>query len=134
MAGEWGAKLARLRNASGLSAAGVVRRLLELGVTLDRASIYAYEAGRVAAPDAAVVWGLAKVYGVKLDDLASALVDSRATSIVPAHRGQELRPSQAELKVLERLRALPAGARKACLEFIDFQHHKSHKRRRGSGE
>jgi transcriptional regulator with XRE-family HTH domain len=119
---EWGAKLAELRRATGLSAAAVARDLGELGVALDRASIYAYEAGRVAAPDAAVVWGLARIYGVKLEDLVNALVDERAISrLVSSNRPPKLRPSRAELHVLERLRQLSPTARKACLDFIDFQ-------------
>ena len=128
---EWGATLAQLRNSTGLSAAAVVSDLKVFGINLDRASIYAYEAGRVAAPDAAVVWGLARIYGVRLDELISTLVDVRATNrpgaldrtkrLAVLNRSKQLRPSSAELQVIERLRRLNSKARKACLDFIDFQ-------------
>ncbi|PYR29868.1 MAG: hypothetical protein DMF90_28910 [Acidobacteria bacterium] len=119
---EWGAKLAELRKATGLSAAAVVKDLKELGIDLDRASIYAYEAGRVAAPAAAVVWGLARIYGVKLDDLVNALVDAKAIiRLTPSSRSAQRRLSRVELGVLDRLRKLTPTARKACLDFIGFQ-------------
>lgn len=119
---DWGAKLAELRKSTGLSAAAVVNELKDLGIDLDRASIYAYEAGRVAAPDARVVWGLAQIYGVKLDELVGVLVDARVTLRPPSsNQPSRLRLSRAEFQVLERLRKLTPSARKACLEFIDFQ-------------
>src|SRR5437588_12733401 len=73
----WGEHLVRLRQNVSLSGADVVVRLASLGIRVDRRSIYAYEAGRIAAPDAGVVWGLAKVYGVGADDLISLLVQAR---------------------------------------------------------
>jgi transcriptional regulator with XRE-family HTH domain len=124
---EWGGKLAELRKSSGLSAAAVVKRLADFGIVLDRGSIYAYEAGRVAAPDAIVVWGLARVYRVKLEDLLNVLVDARAaTRLVQSIRSREPEPSRAELDLLRRLRRLSPSARKACLDFIDFQLQRSH--------
>ncbi len=122
LAKSWGVRLAELRRAAGLSAAAVVKHLAGFGIALDRASIYAYENGRVGAPDAAVVWGLARIYNVKLEDLVTALLDAR-TPIIPQTRRQAslVQFTSAEMKVLERLRELKPAARKSCIDFIDFQ-------------
>ena len=103
----------------------------EVGIELDRASIYAYEAGRVAAPDAAVLWGLARVYGVNIDDLIGTLVGYRGIErLVVPERKQDWKPSSAELKVIARLRKMSPTSRKSCIEFINFQFKRSASRRR----
>jgi transcriptional regulator with XRE-family HTH domain len=117
----WGARLSELRQATGLSAAAVVKQLAEFGIVLDRASIYAYENGRVAAPDAAVVWGLARIYNVKLEDLVEALVDARAPMTAQPQQSRRTTLSSDERRAVEGLRKLERPARKACLDFLDFQ-------------
>ena len=117
----WGARLAELRRGTGLSAAAVVSRLEALGIALDRASIYAYEGGRVAAPDAAVLWGLSRIYNVSLEELVSALLDPRTQVSAPLPTAAHEQPSPAEIRLLSKLRRLRPAARKACIDFIDFQ-------------
>src|SRR5712692_3865499 len=73
----WGSHLTRLRQNAALSGAEVSKRLARLGLHIDRRTIYAYEAGRIGAPDAGVLWGLAKVYGVSPEELAMTLVQYR---------------------------------------------------------
>lgn len=134
--GDWGAKLAELRKRAGLSAADVVKELRALGVELNSASIYTYEAGRVSSPAAAVIWGLAQVYGVNLEDLVRILVDPRATSrLAGPDRSTHLRLSLEERNAVNRLRQLSPAARKAVLEFLDFQlQHMRPKKGRPKGE
>src|SRR5712691_2085907 len=74
---NWGVRLARLRQNAALSGGEVVNRLASFGIQANRRSIYAYEAGRIAAPDAGVVWALAKIYGIELEELISTLVVAR---------------------------------------------------------
>jgi transcriptional regulator with XRE-family HTH domain len=122
VAKSWGTKIAQLRKGSGLSAAGVAKRLAGLGIPLDRASIYAYESGRVAAPDAVVLWGLAQIYGVDLEELVAALLDARKQVEPRFNRMHRLvEPTSTEIAVLERFRKLTAAARKSCIDFLDYQ-------------
>src|SRR6266516_2277097 len=74
---SWGAILLQLRKDAGLTGSEVVGQLGSLGVKMDRRTLYTYEAGRVSSPDAAVVWGLAKVYGTDVEGLLGSLVASR---------------------------------------------------------
>jgi transcriptional regulator with XRE-family HTH domain len=98
-----------------------VSRLEALGIALDRASIYAYESGRVAAPDAAVLWGLARIYKVNLEELISALLDPRMQVTAPLPTVISEQASAAEIQLLIKLRRLRPATRKACVDFIDFQ-------------
>ena len=123
----WGSLLAKLRHDIQLSGAEVVRRLEKLGIETDRASVYAYEAGRVSAPDAGLVWGLAHVYGVGTDELISALVAARS--------GQSMKPLQSnnrmqaagfdlakdEREIIMQFRKLPPRERRLCREFVFAQ-------------
>jgi transcriptional regulator with XRE-family HTH domain len=120
----WGTLLAKLRKAAQLTGAEVVHRLAILGVRLDRRTLYTYEAGRVMAPDAAVVWGLAQIYRADLDGLLEALVASRNSQTVPAaidRPGPKApRISSEELRLLNLLRKLPPRSRGECEQFIRF--------------
>src|SRR5437016_4323034 len=106
----WGTNLARLRQNASLSGADVVGRLASLGIRVDRRSIYAYEAGRIAAPDAGLVWGLSRIYGVSAEELISGLVLARTgQKQIPAHPGgseQELiRVSAEERELIQKVRS-----------------------------
>ena len=126
---NWGSVLAALRQASGLSAAEVVERLKTLGVEINRASIYTYEAGRVSAPDAGVVWGLSQIYCVPVADLIADLVALRKGESRPdrpktsasgkSDANEHL--TEAEIEWVQQWRQLTPQARKACREFIRFQ-------------
>lgn len=123
---RWGAALAELRRSSKLSAAEVVKRLKALGIEIDRASVYTYEAGKVLAPDAGVVWGLAQIYGVSTDTLISELVAARRgePSDTKLRESRELRrigPASDETSLLELWRRLSPQQKKTCLEFLLFQ-------------
>jgi transcriptional regulator with XRE-family HTH domain len=132
---RWGTALAELRQTSKLSAADVVKRLKALGIHVVRASIYAYEAGTVAAPDAGVVWALAQVYGVPVADLIRDLVaDRNGGQIVQGGKTRREAPrglSEAEIDLLDLWRRLSPQQRKTCDEFIRFQARKPSERRPG---
>jgi hypothetical protein len=122
----WGAHLARLRQNAALSGAEVVVHLAALGVRMDRRSIYAYEGGRIAAPDSGAVWGLSKIYGVNTDDLISLLVQARTGQRLTAtHEGttgqESIRVSPEEREIVHQLRGLSSKARQACRDFIAFE-------------
>jgi transcriptional regulator with XRE-family HTH domain len=126
-AAQWGASLAELRHSARLSAAQVVARLKPFGIQIERASIYAYEAGRVAAPDAGVIWGLAQVYGVGVADLIASLVSVRngGDSLDSgSFRTPERSPyglGDDEHDLLQLWRRLTPQRRKVCREFIVFE-------------
>lgn len=125
---RWGTALAELRRASRLTAREVVQRLKGFGIELDPASIYTYEAGKVYAPDAGVIWGLAQVYGVSVTDLIADLVAERSGEPLlqgrrpSAQRQPRLHSlSEAETNLVRLWRQLPAHKRKATEEFVKFQ-------------
>ena len=123
---QWGMRLARLRENAGLSGGKVVEKLLELGIKVDRRTIYAYEAGRIAAPDAGVVWGLAGIYNVDTADLIARLVACRTGRLVTtaekdAPLDEWVKLSIEERKLFTQLRCLPARKRQTCLDFVAFQ-------------
>jgi hypothetical protein len=62
---------AHLRALRGPQSRGVVCRRLEelVGVRFDRSTLLRYEAGEVLTPDPLVLWGLARIYLVPLEDL-----------------------------------------------------------------
>ena len=122
----WGVILLRLRNDAGLTGSEVVRELDRLGVKLDRRTLYTYEAGRVSSPDAAVVWGLARVYRADAEELLRALVASRNATDptsklvhLKRQRASELTPQ--ELQLLGLFRKLPSELRAECEAFVRFQ-------------
>jgi hypothetical protein len=121
----WGALLANLRERAELTGAQVVRRLATLGVRLDRRTLYTLRGGRVVAPDAAVVWGLAQIYEASVNDLLVTLVASRNAESVPAtidrHQPKGSGGRTDERELLGLLRQLPARARGECEQFIRFQ-------------
>jgi transcriptional regulator with XRE-family HTH domain len=124
----WGLALAELRRACRLTASEVVKRLTAFGIEIDPASIYTYEAGKVYAPDAGVVWGLAQVYGVSVTDLIADLVADRSEGrSLEGHKASSRDQarsstlSDTEANVIQLWRQLPAHKRKACEEFMRFQ-------------
>lgn len=80
----FGARLGELRGEK--SAEIVVRQMGQLGVTLTASTLYQYEAGTVNAPDPGVLWALAKIYQVDLDDLIALLVAERNGRPVATHQ------------------------------------------------
>jgi transcriptional regulator with XRE-family HTH domain len=129
---SWGATLAMRRRDAGLSAAAVARRLGQLGITVDRGTIYAYEAGRITAPDAGVVWGLANIYKISVDALIQLLVEARTGVVVRTQLRIDDGRTTVELTreehdLLRRLRQLPARDRAMCREFIEFNRGRSKK-------
>jgi transcriptional regulator with XRE-family HTH domain len=125
---RWGAALAELRHASRLSAAEVIKRLKALGLELDRASIYMYEAGKVSAPDAGVVWGLAQVYGVSVTDLIADLVTARngapfgdRAKVGQRAAGADVALSEDETDLFQLWHRLSPQQKKASREFILFE-------------
>ena len=129
---SWGATLAARRRDIGLSAAAVARRLGQLGIQVDRGTIYAYEAGRIAAPDAGVVWGLASVYNVSADELIQSLVEAR-TGIVgrsqaPVDDGRTtVDLTKDEFDLIRKFRKLSARERFLCREFTEFNRNRAKK-------
>jgi transcriptional regulator with XRE-family HTH domain len=122
----WGAHLAQLRRNAGMSGGDVVERLHSFGIQVDRRSIYAYEAGRIAAPDAGLVWGLGKVYGVAVEELISALVIARTgqkSAPLPVHQldRETIQVTGDERELLQQIRNLPPKSLEICREFIAFQ-------------
>ena len=75
----FGNRLFQLR--SGRSREVISRRLKSLGVPLGGSTLGQYEKGGVWAPDAGVLWGLAKIYGVDLEELILLL---RANRLSPS--------------------------------------------------
>jgi transcriptional regulator with XRE-family HTH domain len=130
---DWGAILRQLRQTLGMSGADVVARLKVLGVTLDRRTLYTYEAGRVRSPDAAVVWGLARIYGADLEDLIMSLVSNRNA---PTARAAEVRTSKPrellrdDSQLIQLFQNLPAETKAEVEEFIQFHISRSRTRRR----
>jgi hypothetical protein len=87
-----------------------------------------YEAGKVSAPDAGVVWGLAQVYGVSVADLIADLVTARngAPFGDRAKGGQraagaDVALSEDETDLLQLWHRLSPQQKKACREFILFE-------------
>src|SRR5579871_491571 len=121
----WGRLLADLRREAGLTGNEVARRLEHLGIVIDRASIYAYENGRISAPDAGVVWGLAHIYGVPVEDLIATLVRSRTNRAAASAPRLPMTPtlhvSDDERALIRTWRTLSPTAKRACQQFIDFQ-------------
>ena len=107
----------------GLSGAEVVARLGTLGVTLDRRTLYTYEAGRVLSPDAGVVWGLAQIYGADLEDLLKSLVSSRNSPLkIVDIRPGKLSPAETEdRRLLQLMHRLSPEAWRAVEDFVRFQ-------------
>jgi hypothetical protein len=135
---EWGTLLAKLRQRSELSGAAVVRRLSELGIKLDRRTLYTYEAGRVLAPDAAVVWGLSQIYAAKVEELLVALVASRnggklhvPVASLEVKRGR-FSLSLEEKRFLKLFRQLRVKQRSDCEKFVRFQLQESKNRQPAS--
>jgi transcriptional regulator with XRE-family HTH domain len=125
---RWGAALGELRHAARLSAAEVVKRLKTFGIHIDRASIYTYEAGRVSAPDAGVVWGLAQVYGVSVAELIGTLVSIRnggqsteRARVSPRTTAAKPNLAEDESDLIKVWRRLSPHRRKVCREFILFE-------------
>jgi hypothetical protein len=123
---QWGALLARLRHEVRLTGSEVVQRLADLGVKLDKRTLYTYENGRVMAPDAAVVWGLAVIYGASLNELVITLIESRnaATGVNIEPRLTQLSRSQFTLDAQELIgliQQLPKELRAECDQFVRFQ-------------
>ena len=121
----WGTHLVRLRQNAGLSGAKVVNGLAALGIQIDRRTVYAYEAGRIAAPDAGVLWGLAQIYRVSADELVAALVSYRtgrpSTVLEPRSSDEMIRVTSTERDLIQDFRSLSAKDRHACGEFIKFE-------------
>jgi transcriptional regulator with XRE-family HTH domain len=124
---SWGTTLAKLRQDAQLTGAEVARQLERLGIHLDRASVYAYEAGRVSAPDAGVIWGLARIYGVSVEGLITALVRSRTGRAGELPKDDGAHPtggfdlSDEERELVQEWRKLTHQGRRACREFVSFQ-------------
>lgn len=132
----WGAQLAHLRENTALSGGKVVERLTLLGIRVDRRTIYAYEAGRIAAPDAGVIWGLARIYGIDVDDLIASLVSSRtglplANARAKGSSKERVTVSMPERDLLLQLRNLPHENRQACFDFVAFETGRVGKIKRG---
>jgi hypothetical protein len=137
----WGTHLARLRQNAALSGADVVGQLASLNIRVDRRSIYAYEAGRIAAPDAGLIWGLSKIYGVSVEELISGLVSARTgQKPAPAHLNtpshESIRVTAEERELVHQIRSLSPKARRACVDFIAFEAQRigAKRNRRGSLE
>jgi hypothetical protein len=72
----FGALLRRLRGPA--SRGQVCRAVAGFGLALDRSTLLKYEAGRVNAPDPAILWALGRIYQLpNLDDLLRVLVVDR---------------------------------------------------------
>ena len=132
----WGALLLRLRKDAGLSGTDVVDQLANLGVKLDRRTLYTYEAGRVTAPAAAVVWGLACIYRADVEDLLKALVvTGNATSpnakLGDVKKSKAFEATSEDFQLMEVIRKLPPTLRNECREFIRFQVERSRTYRGG---
>jgi transcriptional regulator with XRE-family HTH domain len=133
---SWGRALAASRSRLGLSAAAVAQRLQDLGLHVDRTTLYAYEAGRIVAPDAGVLWGLATLYRLPVDQLIASLVAAR-TGRKP-HMSSSAAPTPYELNGEERaligsFRALSSKDRAACRAFAAFRQFEQQRAKRLRG-
>lgn len=73
---NFGRQLTKLRGSQ--SRGAVCRALRKFGLTVERSTLLHYERGRVAAPDPAIVWALARYYGLdSVDELLQVLVMDR---------------------------------------------------------
>lgn len=114
------------RDASGLSAEQVVHRLQRYHVKLDNSTLYNYEAGTVAAPDAGVLWGLCQIYSdLEIDPLLAFLVHTRSGLPVAApKRAATTTPpdiSDDEWQLVHTFRRLAPAGQRATLDFVTFQ-------------
>lgn len=82
----FGERLEDLRN--GVSREIISRKLEKLGAPIGGSTLAQYEKGAVWAPDAAVLWGLAYIYGVNFLDLVALLRENRRS---PSSTYKELR-------------------------------------------
>lgn len=83
VAPTFGAHLQALRGAH--SRGAICDQLTPFGLSLDRSTLLQYERGTVGSPDPVILWALAQIYGMRLDDLFSALVFDRTGQVVPVH-------------------------------------------------
>jgi transcriptional regulator with XRE-family HTH domain len=77
---RFGAVLAAARNKRGLTMGQVVARVHQTGPHFEgftRAQLSRYEAGFIQIPDPAVLWRLAQIYRVTLQEFVDSLVDDR---------------------------------------------------------
>jgi transcriptional regulator with XRE-family HTH domain len=89
-----GSRLETLRGPT-TSRAVVCAKLAQLGLRLDRSTLLQYERGTVESPSAVVLWGLAQIYRVPLDDLMSALLfDVTKRPQAKRHEAEPLTPEQ----------------------------------------
>ena len=70
MGSAGGAHLKELRTKRGLSLEQVAQMLAgQFQIRISRSALSRYETGKRTTPDALLLWGLSKIYGVLLDDL-----------------------------------------------------------------
>jgi hypothetical protein len=88
--------------------------------------LYQYEAGLVRAPDAAVLWGLARIYEVDFEALVCHLIDNRQNTKIKtadseAVPASDIALSAQEQQIVKALRAMPKDIREECIGFIEWR-------------
>jgi transcriptional regulator with XRE-family HTH domain len=108
---EFGRLLSTWRTVEPKRSRGVVCRQLfnRYGLHLDDTSLLQYERGTVAAPDPAMLWALARIYGANFLALVAALVAERTRRPLTdaAHATGPMDLNDDERSIIESLRAMP---------------------------
>lgn len=107
-----------------MTATQVARILGEkYGIKVDSSTLYNYEGGTVFAPDPGVLWGLAKLYDVDLEEMLTLLVMNRANQDAETLELQYSKPNEVrvhadDLPFIEYGRAVSGVGRKRLLEVM----------------
>jgi len=117
VAPKFGALLTTLRG-SHTSRGVICSKLARFGLALDRSTLLQYERGTVASPSPTILWGLAQIYRVPLNDLVLALLRDLSPKH-PAFR-HEVDPLTAEQRMIAELSmALSPKARQALVTLLE---------------
>jgi transcriptional regulator with XRE-family HTH domain len=119
VAPQFGALLTTLRGAH--TSRGIIcAKLARFGLALDRSTLLQYERGTVASPSPTILWGLAQIYRVPLNDLVVALLRDVSTNRTQLFR-HEVEPFTPEQRAIAELSsAMSPKARQALVTLLEL--------------
>jgi transcriptional regulator with XRE-family HTH domain len=116
---KFGALLTSLRGPH-TSRGAICSKLARFGLSLDRSTLLQYERGTVRSPDPTILWGLAQIYRVPLNDLMLALLRDVSPKHHPMIR-HEVDPLTPEQRVIAELSsAVSPKARQALVTLLEL--------------
>lgn len=117
VAPQFGALLTTLRGAH--TSRGIIcAKLARFGLALDRSTLLQYERGTVASPSPTILWGLAQIYRVPLNDLVVALLRDVSTNRTQVWHHDEVEPEQRALAELAS--AMSPTERQTLVALLDL--------------